>query len=301
LKILVTGANGQLGTDIIKHFNKDEVYGYDVDVLDITDIKQVVDLVKQIKPELIINCAAYTNVDGCEQNEELAYKVNAIGARNLAVAALETNSKLLHISTDFVFDGCTNKPYLEFDTPNPLSIYGKSKFAGEELIRQICPRHYILRTAWLYGKNGNNFVKTMLKLGQEKKTLTVVDDQIGSPTFTEDLIGAISEVIKTDAYGTYHATNNGFCSWNEFAKKIFEYAGMQEIEVLPISTEELGRPAKRPQYSVLRNFMLEAQYNYKMRNWEEALKEYFAVGLKIGTEADVDVNLNADAEDNALN
>ena len=277
MKILVTGANGQLGTDIIKYFNQDEVFGYDVDVLDITDIKQVLDLVKQMKPELIINCAAYTNVDGCEENEELAYKVNAIGARNLAVAAFETNARLLHISTDFVFDGCTDKPYLEFDTPNPLSIYGKSKLAGEELIRQICPRHYILRTAWLYGKNGNNFVKTMLKLGQEKKTLTVVDDQIGSPTFTEDLIRAVAEVIKTQAYGTYHATNNGQCSWNEFAKKIFEYAGLPGIEVLPISTEELGRPAKRPQYSVLRNFMLEAQLNHKMRNWEEALKEYFTI------------------------
>jgi dTDP-4-dehydrorhamnose reductase len=275
LKILVTGANGQLGTDIVKYFHKDEVFGYDVDVLDITDIKQVVDLVKQIKPDVIINCAAYTNVDGCEEKEELAYKVNAIGVRNLAVAALETKAKLLHISTDFVFDGCTDKPYLEFDKPNPLSIYGKSKLAGEELIRQICPRHYILRTAWLYGKNGNNFVKTMLKLGQEKKTLNVVDDQIGSPTFTEDLIRVIAQVIKTDAYGTYHATNNGHCSWNEFAKKIFEYAGLQGIEVLPISTEELGRPAKRPQYSVLRNFMLEAQFDYKMRDWEEALKEYF--------------------------
>ena len=276
MRIMLVGELGQLGIDLkIALFELHEVIGFDINSLDITKFNETINTVNSMKPDLIINCAAYTNVDACEENIDLAYKVNAIGARNLAVAALETNSKLLHISTDFVFDGCTDKPYLEFDTPNPLSIYGKSKLAGEDLIRQICPRHYILRSAWLYGKNGNNFVKTILKLGQEKKKVRVVDDQIGSPTFTKDLISAITEVIKTDAYGTYHVTNDGHCSWYEFTKKIFEYAGLQGIEVLPISTEELGRPAKRPQYSVLRNFMLEAQFNYKMRNWEDALKDYF--------------------------
>lgn len=276
MKILVTGANGQLGTDLMNHFSQshDEAHGFDVDTLDITDIEQTISAVRSLKPDAIINCAAYTNVDGCEEQADLAYKINAIGTRNLAVAANETAARLLHISTDFVFDGTAKKPYLEFDAVNPLSVYGKSKLAGEELVRQLCPRHYILRTAWLYGRNGNNFVKTMLKLGAEKKTLTVVDDQVGSPTFTLDLVKSIDTVLRSDAYGTYHATNNGQCSWNDFAKRIFELASLP-VEVLPISTEQLARPAARPKYSVLQNFMLEAQFGHVMREWDKALGEYF--------------------------
>lgn len=276
LKIFVTGAKGQLGIDVINAFsNTNEIEGHDVDTLDISNIDSTVKMIKASKPDLIINCAAYTNVDGCEENIDLAYKVNAIGARNLAAAALESNSRLLHISTDFVFDGRGNKPYIEFDNPNPLSIYGKSKLAGEELIREICPRHYILRTAWLYGKNGNNFVKTMLRLASERKTLTVVNDQFGSPTFTDDLVKAMGTVMNTEAYGTYHATNNGQCSWNDFAKAIFKHAGVDGIEVLPMTSEELNRPAERPKYSVLKNYMLELQFNHVMRDWEESLIGYF--------------------------
>lgn len=276
MKIFVTGAKGQLGTDIVHAMSEgNTVIGCDVDTLDITNIDATVKVIKENKPNLIINCAAYTNVDGCEENVDLAYKINAIGARNLGVAANEAGASLIHLSTDFVFDGRGNKPYIEFDNANPLSIYGKSKFAGEELIRQVCPRHFILRTAWLYGKNGNNFVKTMLKLGDSKDKITVVDDQIGSPTFTQDLIGAIKVIAESEAYGTYHTTNEGECSWNEFAKKIFLYAGLNNINVLPMTTEELNRPAARPKYSVLRNYMLELQFDYKMRAWEEGLKDYF--------------------------
>lgn len=276
MKILVAGARGQLGIDIVNTLSdKNEVSGFDIDTLDITNINNTLNVVREINPDLIINCAAYTNVDGCEANVDTAYKINALGARNLAVAALETKSRFLHISTDFVFDGNTDNPYTEFDIPNPLSIYGKSKYAGEEFIRQICSRHYILRTAWLYGKNGNNFVKTMLKLANEKKTISVVDDQIGSPTYTNDLIKAIEIIIHSEAYGTYHTTNDGQCSWNEFAKKIFKHAGANEVVVNAISSEELKRPAVRPKYSVLRNYMIEMQFDYYMREWEEALKDYF--------------------------
>jgi dTDP-4-dehydrorhamnose reductase len=277
LKILVTGSNGQLGIDIVNTLSKKyEVVGLDSKDLDITNLDNVLNTVKEIKPDIIINSAAYTNVDGCEENIDLAYKVNGLGARNLAISSFENNSRLLHISTDFVFDGEKNEPYIEFDNTNPLSIYGKSKLAGENYIKEICPRHYILRTAWLYGKNGNNFVKTMLRLAENNKTLKVVDDQIGSPTYTMDLVKVIEMIIKTDAYGTYHVSNDGSCSWNEFAKKIFEFADFKDIQVLPISTEEFGRPAQRPKYSVMRNYMLELDFNYYIRNWEEALKEYFS-------------------------
>jgi dTDP-4-dehydrorhamnose reductase len=276
LKILVTGAKGQLGIDVVNALsNKNIIIGHDVDTLDIANLESTLELTKAEKPDLIINCAAYTNVDGCEENIDTAYKVNAIGARNLAIASVETNSRLLHISTDFVFDGKAEKPYIEFDSPSPLSVYGKSKLAGEEFIRQINPRHYILRTAWLYGKNGNNFVKTMIKLANEKNVINVVDDQFGSPTLTNDLVKAMELIIGTEAYGTYHSTNNGECSWNEFAKKIFAYAGKEGIEVKPISTKELNRPAIRPAYSVLKNYMLELQFSYNMRDWEEGLKDYF--------------------------
>jgi dTDP-4-dehydrorhamnose reductase len=278
MKILVLGSKGQLGTDIVNTFSyKDVIIGHDADTFDITNIDEVIKLTACIAPDLIINCAAYTNVDGCEANADTAYKVNALGARNIAVAAIETRSRLIHISTDFVFDGNTDSPYIEFDKTNPLSIYGKSKLAGEELIKEICPRHFILRTAWLYGKNGNNFVKTMLKLAGEKRSINVVNDQIGSPTATLDLVKAIEKIMVTEAYGTYHTTNNGMCSWNEFAKKIFLYAGDigKGIEVKPITAEELNRPAARPKYSVLRNYMIEMQFGYYMRDWEEAIKEYF--------------------------
>ncbi|SHH34104.1 dTDP-4-dehydrorhamnose reductase [Tepidibacter thalassicus] len=275
MKILVTGANGQLGIDVVNNLSeKYEVIGLDAKDLDITNIDNVINTVKRIRPDIIINSAAYTNVDECEENIDLAYKVNGLGARNLAISSLENNSRILHISTDFVFDGEKNEPYIEFDKPNPLSIYGKSKLVGENFVKDICPRYYILRTAWLYGKNGNNFVKTMLKLSENNKTLRVVDDQIGTPTYTMDLVKVIEMIIKNDAYGTYHVSNDGSCSWNEFAKKIFEFGNI-DIGVLPITTQELNRPAQRPKYSVMRNYMLEIDFNYFIRNWEDALIEYF--------------------------
>lgn len=277
MKILVAGAKGQLGIDVVNKLSeKHEVVGFDEKYLDITNLDNVVSNIKSIKPNLIINCAAYTNVDGCEENVDMAYKINTLGARNLAIASLENKSRLLHISTDFVFDGEKKEDYIEFDSTNPISVYGKSKLEGEKFIREICPRHYILRTSWLYGKNGNNFVKTMMRLSENNKTLKVVDDQIGSPTYTEDLVEVINMIIQKEAYGTYHVSNAGKCTWNEFAKKIFELAEIKNIKVLPITTEELNRPAKRPKYSVMRNYMLELEFNYYIKHWEIALREYFS-------------------------
>jgi dTDP-4-dehydrorhamnose reductase len=274
MKILLTGAKGQLGIDINRLLNNQhDIIAWDVDKLDITNLDAVMDATNLIKPDCIINSAAYTNVDACEENIDLAYRINVMGAKNLAIAAMERGAKLVQISTDFVFDGNGQRPYYEYDQANPLSVYGETKYAAEVAIRDICSKHFILRTAWLYGHYGHNFVKTMLKLAEDRDELTVVDDQIGTPTFTEDLVKAIQIVIDTNAYGIYHASNDGECSWNAFAKKIFSLAG-QSITVAPMTTEELNRPAKRPKYSVMKNFMLENHHKVYLRPWEEALEQY---------------------------
>jgi dTDP-4-dehydrorhamnose reductase len=275
MNILITGVNGQLGHELYDMLDgKETVTGIDIEDVDITDAQKVHEYINDFQPDVVIHPAAYTNVDACESNVDLAYKVNSVGAQNIASACLNTGTKMVYVSTDFVFDGQKEEPYIEFDTPNPLSIYGKSKLAGEMLASHILNRLFIVRTAWLYGLNGNNFVKSILRQTKEKDTLTVVNDQWGTPTYTKDLAEVICRLIYTDGYGIYHATNNGQCTWYDFAKKILEYAGMEHVNVLPITTDELDRPAKRPKYSVLRNFMLELTIGDTMRPWEDALKEY---------------------------
>ena len=274
MKILITGSRGQLGIELIRQLSS---YNYqlietDVHNLDIANERQVYELVLKEKPEIIINCAAYTNVDGCEANEQAAFGVNAIGARNLSTAAFNAGAKIVQVSTDYVFDGTGNTPKREYDKTNPHSIYGISKELGEVLVRQTNPRHFILRTAWLYGE-GNNFVRTMLKLAQEKPEINVVNDQFGSPTSTVDLAKCIINLLSTESYGTYHATCEGQCSWFDFARKIFELKGLN-IKVNPITSEELSRPAPRPKYSVLDNFMLKLIGMNSFRTWEEAIEEY---------------------------
>ena len=274
MKILLMGAKGQLGVDLTSALiSGHDVTAWDVDELDITDLDAVIEAMRALKPDLILNAAAYTDVDGCEAHEEMAYRVNAIGPRNLAIGALEAGAGILHISTDFVFDGEKGTPYLEFDETNPQSVYGRSKLAGERAVWEITPRHYILRTAWLYGPHGHNFVKTMLRLASERDTVSVVDDQVGTPTATADLIEAVMAVMGSEAYGTYHATCEGACSWYDFAVAIFRHAGVS-VKVEPTTTEALGRPAKRPAYSVLDNFMLRHQRHVTLRDWESALCAY---------------------------
>ncbi len=275
MKILITACNGQLGVDITEFFSKNnEVAAYkDVD-LDITDIEKVNSVVLKESPDIIINTAAITNVDGCETtNEALAYKVNAQGAGVMAQAAQTCGAALVHISTDYVFDGTSKKPYLETDEPCPQSVYGKSKLEGEKLVAKY-PKSYILRTAWLYGPSGNNFVKTMLRLGQEKGEVGVVTDQIGNPTSTFELIRIIDAVIKSGKYGIYHATCSGVCSWNEFARQIFLDANM-DVVVKDVTTDQFPRPAKRPAYSNLSKSKLLSECGYSATDWKAALKEYF--------------------------
>lgn len=273
-KIILTGAGGQLG----KEFQKQLVlYDYqvvpvDLSAFDITDFSYVREFLQKEKPDIVINCAAYTDVDGCEENEELAFKVNALGVKNLAIVTAEMDTELVHISTDYVFDGESGKVYREYDKPAPLNIYGKSKLMGEEFVERFNPRHYIVRTAWLYGE-GKNFVQTMLRLSRERESIKVVNDQFGTPTSTVDLTSVIIDLIGTEYYGLYHGTCEGYCNWYDFAIKIFQLKGI-DIEVNPVTTAEFKRPARRPKFSVLDNYMLKLAGLNNFKNWEEALEEY---------------------------
>ncbi len=280
MKILITGANGMLAKSVKKRLEKEnELICTDVDDLDITDEKAVMEFITNIKPEYIINCAAYTAVDKAETAGEIVEKINANGPKNLAKAAKENNSVLVHISTDYVFGGDLDisKEYKEDDPKQPVTSYGITKLHGEENIKQNTDKYYIFRTAWLYG-DGNNFVRTMLKLGEAKDEISVVNDQHGSPTYAEDLANFIGQAIeKKIPYGIYHATNEGFTTWYDFTKAIFEYAGII-CQVNPVSTEKYIEmmkitQAKRPKNSQMSKDKLKEQ-GIEVPEWEDGLKRY---------------------------
>jgi len=281
MKILITGYKGMLGldlVDILENENQHELVLTDIGELDITNLEEVKKMFNQEKPELIINVAAYTDVDGCETNRELAYSVNSIGPKNLAIASNENGAKLLHISTDYVFPGNNTKPYTEDDKTDPQSYYGLTKLEAEKFIKENMKNYFIVRTAWLYGINGKNFVKTMLNLAKNNSEITVVNDQRGSPTFTVDLAHAICELIKTDKYGVYHVTNSDECTWYDFAKNIFELANM-DVTVKPVNTEEYPTPAKRPKYSVLSHKKWNSSGFKPLRTYKNALNDYMELEL----------------------
>lgn len=280
MKVFITGSNGQLGRELSRQLQAKciDYSGYDIPELDITDKVQTAALIKKEAPDIIINCGAMTNVDGCESNSISAERVNADGPKNLAEIARDLDLVLVQVSTDYVFDGegilvnGEKRPYVETDAIDPKTVYGESKAHGEAYVSEITPKHFIVRTAWLYG-DGNNFVKTMLRLVESHDHITVVADQIGSPTSTVDLATAILNLIGTKAYGTYHATCEGQCSWYDFAKKIFELSNI-DIQVDPVSSEEYISPTPRPKYSVLENKGLIDLGINTFRPWEDALVEY---------------------------
>lgn len=283
-KILVTGCNGQLGRAVNKEYagedvnfiNTDVVEGEGVISLDITDVEAVLKLTREQKPDIIINCAAHTNVDKCEEEWDLAYQINALGSRNLSIAAREADAKMIHVSTDYVFEGNGTKPYTEFDTPNPVSAYGKTKLEGENFVKEFAPKHFILRTAWLYGE-GKNFVKTMLALSERYEEINVVCDQLGSPTSTVELAKMIHALEQTDNYGVFHATCEGDTSWAVFAEEIFRLAG-KSTKVNHVTSTQYKEmnpaSADRPAYSILDNYMLRLTSNFRMADWQDALKVY---------------------------
>lgn len=275
--ILVVGSNGMLGRDMMALIG-DTARGVDVDEIDITSLESTERIIRTLKPDTVINCAAYTDVDGCETNVETAMQVNGEGVAHLAMASREIGARLVHVSTDYVFDGSKGSPYVEDDAPCPLGVYGESKLAGE-LNAGFNPDHLIVRTQWLYGLHGKNFVETMLRLAVVKDELAVVDDQIGSPTWTVDLAHAILALLKSGHRGIYHAANAGFCSWNEFAQAIFEEAGLS-VKVNGMTTDELNRPARRPLYSTLDCSKLGQDTGFRPQAWRSALKTYLQLRNK---------------------
>lgn len=279
-KLIVTGANGQLGRAINQVYEESSEYeciNTDVKDLDITSIDAVLKFVDEVKPYAIINCAAHTNVNGCETDVDNAYRINAIGPRNLSIAATRTGARLMHVSTDYVFDGHASTPYTEFDTPNPEAVYGKTKLAGENFVKEFAKDFFIVRTAWLYG-DGKNFVKTMLGLSETHDRVTVVGDQFGSPTSASELAKVIAYLLPTDNFGLFHGTCEGITSWADFTREIYRLAG-KTTEVVTVTTDEYeknttGIVAPRPSYSVLENYMLKLTTNYMFADWEKAIAEY---------------------------
>ena len=274
MKILITGSNGMLGHDLKEVLqSKHELILTTSKTLDITDKEHTMDFICEMKPDVVINSAAYTDVDGCEENQDIAYAVNGEGVRNLALACKEIDCPLVHVSTDYVFNGKNDRPWVEDDEIGPISIYGKSKRKGEEAILEILDKYFIVRTAWLYGINGKNFPKTMLELAKSHPEITVVYDEVGTPTYTPDLAYGISQLIESDCYGIYHLTNSGSCSWCEFARYIFEVADL-DVKVIPVTASEFARPAPRPSYSVLENRNWVKNGFEPLRSYKEAIKEY---------------------------
>lgn len=276
MKVLVTGSNGMLAHDLVHVLKQGhEVIAPPEKDLDITKRGDILRNIKELKPDMVINCAAYTQVDKAEEEREKAFLINGIGVQNISLICSDRGIPLCHISTDYVFDGKKQAPYTPFDNTNPINVYGESKLAGERYIEWITNRFYIIRTSWLYGRGGNNFVSTMLRLAKEKTEITVVKDQSGSPTSTVSLSRAIDALIKTGAYGIYHFTDEtgGGISWHDFAGEIMVLSGLK-AKIVPITADEFPRPAKRPAYSVLDTETFSMTTGFYPKNWRDSLRDY---------------------------
>ena len=275
MKVLVTGVKGQLGYDVVRELEKRkiEAIGVDIEEMDITDASSVERVITEAAPDAVIHCAAYTAVDAAEDNEEVCIKVNVDGTRNIARVCKQLDIKMLYISTDYVFDGTGERFWEPEDERHPQSVYGRTKYEGEVAVQEILDKYFIVRIAWVFGINGKNFVKTMLKLAETRDSLTVVNDQFGSPTYTYDLAKLLVDMIQSEKYGIYHATNEGICSWYEFACAIFEEAGIA-MNVRPVTSAEYGAKAKRPANSRMsKGKLTEAGFD-RLPTWQDALGRY---------------------------
>lgn len=275
MRVFVTGVKGQLGYDVMNELEKQglEGIGVDIDEMDITDADQVNKVIKEAAPDAVIHCAAYTAVDAAEDNEEICRKVNAQGTENIAKVCEELDIKMMYISTDYVFNGQGERPWEPDDEREPLNVYGQTKYEGELAIEEHVKKFFTVRIAWVFGVNGQNFIKTMLNLGKTHDHLTVVNDQTGSPTYTYDLARLLVDMIQTDKYGRYHATNEGLCTWYEFACEIFKQAGM-DVSVAPVSSDEYPAKAKRPSNSRMDKSKLTANGFQPLPTWQDALSRY---------------------------
>lgn len=276
MRVLVTGAKGQLGYDVIKELNKrgHTAVGVDIEEMDITNKDSVDKVIKSSKVDAVIHCAAYTAVDAAEDNAQMCQKINVQGTQNIAKTCKELDIKMLYLSTDYVFNGTGTRPWEPDDKREPLNVYGQSKYEGELVVENNVSKSFIVRIAWIFGINGKNFVKTMLNLSQNHDSLTVVDDQIGSPTYTADLAVLLVDLIESDKYGKYHATNEGFCSWYEFACEIFKQAGKNDIKVSPVSSDGYKAKAKRPENSRMSKEKLTENGFNRLPSWQDGLKRY---------------------------
>ena len=273
MRIVITGSKGQLGTALERVLARESLLPLDLPEHDITNLGATTATIGAFGPHLIIHAAAMTNVDACETDPELAYRVNALGTRNVAVAAQQAGASMVYISTDYVFAGDRQEPYWEFDDVGPLSVYARTKWAGEQLVRQLVPQHYVVRTAWLYGDGPRNFVETVLRLAQERGALTMVTDEIGSPTYAADLAEAVAQLVCQPAYGTYHFVNQGICSRYDWAVEILRQAGLGDVPVQP--SQDSQRLARVPKRVALRN-LCGAELGIVLRPWPEALAAYMA-------------------------
>lgn len=275
MKVLVTGVKGQLGYDVMAELAKRniEAIGVDIDEMDITDKISVEKVIGEAAPDVVVHCAAYTAVDAAEDNEALCRRVNADGTRNIAEVCKKLDCKMVYISTDYVFDGQGTRPWEPDDERHPLNVYGQTKYEGELAVQENLSKYFIVRIAWVFGKNGKNFVKTMLKLAETHDKLTVVNDQFGSPTYTYDLARLLVDMIQTDKYGIYHATNEGICTWYEFACEIFKQAGVN-VNVIPVTAAEYQAKAKRPENSRMSKSKLTENGFERLPSWQDALRRY---------------------------
>ena len=278
MRVLVTGAKGQLGRDLMNELKRQglEGIGVDVEEMDITDPEKCRSVIGQAGADAVIHCAAYTAVDAAEDQAELCRKINGEGTRNVAEACRDAGVKLMYISTDYVFDGQGTRPWEPDDERAPLNVYGQTKYEGELAIEELLDRYYIIRIAWVFGAAGKNFIKTMLRLGREKGAVSVVNDQVGSPTYTYDLARLLVDMVQTEHYGRYHATNEGECSWYEFACEIFRQAGL-EVQVTPVSSEAFAAKAKRPANSRMSKEKLTEKGFVRLPDWQDALKRFLKV------------------------
>lgn len=275
MKILVTGVKGQLGYDVVNELTGRgiETVGVDIEEMDITDAVSVEKVIRGAAPDAVIHCAAFTAVDAAEENEELCRRVNVDGSRNIAKVCRELDIKMLQVSTDYVFEGTGERPWEPGDECHPKTVYGKTKYEGELAVKELLDKYFIVRIAWVFGINGKNFVKTMLNLAKCRDTITVVNDQFGSPTYTYDLAKLLADMVVTERYGIYHATNEGSCSWYEFACAIFKEAGVG-VNVVPVSSEEYGAKADRPANSRMSKEKLTENGFERLPSWEDALRRY---------------------------
>lgn len=278
MKVLVTGVKGQLGFDVVNELEKRDIeaIGVDIEEMDITDAESVHHVITEAAPDAVIHCAAYTAVDAAEDNVELCRRVNADGTRNIAVVCKELDIKMIYISTDYVFNGQGERCWEPEDERQPLNVYGQTKYEGELAVQETLEKYFIVRIAWVFGVNGKNFIKTMLRLAETNKRLTVVNDQYGSPTYTYDLARLLVDMVLTEKYGIYHATNEGICTWYEFACEIFKQAGI-DIEVAPVSAAEYPAKAKRPENSRMSKEKLSENGFERLPDWQDALKRYLEI------------------------